>query len=634
MIYKYLLTAVACFCLARGNLSAQFVGGDGGGFAVLKVNNPRGCLVFEGGSNSGDGYGFGTTTTNCVMHSGAGNNDGYGFGTSATSCVMHSGAGNNDGYSVGISPAVCIMRSGAGFEDGYGVGLSPEVCFFIGGDNDGYTSATGLTDDFCEVTKTRLFSQPCGVRDNGKYCNAFTGEQAAAGEPAGNIWSIDGIQNTLWFEFYPPSSGTFSIETINTDSTFDTQIAVYQVDALTHCPACQISSAESGGIGNNARIVLSCLDPNQLYYLQLDGNLGSTGKTAIRITDICPPPPYSGTDECDNNVVSQHNTYNLCLTPNTTGASDPDAASLTNIGNSSTSICGQNLDLNLENSTFLPVQFNSNALQIDVSLNQSLCNRGFSVMVFQAPSLLCPSSAQWGDAAHPLVGCFEGNGLGNVVQLDSLNPNTVYYILVDGVRGDGGLIQLDISPILPLTWLTFEGERIEQKHHLYWETGTEQNTAYFDIERSSDALNFEKIGNTAAAGNSSLPLGYMFIDSNPLIGHNYYRIKQVDNDQHFDYSRIIVLDNFSDGKLDFNIYPNPATEQITLYSQSQLVGNTCYFELYDVLGRLLMQQSIANLRQQSQDISVAHLLAGAYFIHIKNEENQVIYRHKLIKKDR
>ncbi len=631
MTIRTLLSLVFFFAplLLLGQDTLRFTGGAGDGYAVGTSST---VCILNNGTGGGDGYAVGTSPTVCVMNVGTGYADGYAVGASPTICVMNVGTGYADGYGIGISPTNCVMNVGTGFNDGFGIGRSPDICFFTGVANDGYASARNVSDEYCEITKTRLYATPCGIRDNGSFCNAFTSEQAALGEPSGQAWTLDGIQHTLWFEFYPPSFGTFSIETFN--SNFDPQIAVYEANETTNCPACQIASAESGGAGNNARITLSCLDPNKKYYLQLDGNGGSTGTTSIRISETCPAPAYDGTDECNGTVANRHDVYNFCLSPHSAGGSDPNAASSAAIAAASNSLCGLSTDVIWENSTFLPIQFNSTELQIDVILNQSTCGNGFSILLFQAPTTACPAPNEWASATHPLVGCFEGNGLGNVVELQNLTPNTPYFLLVDGVQGDGGLLQLNIAPLLPLTWLDFRAERIDRKHHLYWQTGTEINTSHFEIERSADALQFERIGSRAAAGQSTSRQHYTHTDANPLYGFNYYRIKQVDNDGAYSYSSIAVLQNLEEQPYGFSLFPNPATAAFTLRAHASLPENELYFvEIYDALGRKIQRQALPHIAQNSQTIDIHTLTAGVYTVCIVSQTQGRVFQEKLVKKD-
>lgn len=80
---------------------------------------------------------------------------------------------------------------------------------------------------------------------------------------------------------------------------------------------------------------------------------------------------------------------------------------------------------------------------------------------------------------------------------------------------------------LPVELLRFEAVCDKNVVRLAWTTGSESNNSHFEIERSRDGITFERIGDLQGAGNSHVPLDYVFIDDQPL-GLAYYRLKQVD----------------------------------------------------------------------------------------------------------
>lgn len=100
---------------------------------------------------------------------------------------------------------------------------------------------------------------------------------------------------------------------------------------------------------------------------------------------------------------------------------------------------------------------------------------------------------------------------------------------------------------------------------LKWETCSETNNYGFDIERSSDNKNFEKIGFVMGNGNTFSEIDYSFTDSGLLPGVYYYRLKQVDYDGTYEYSSIIktTLKNPDSFSLSQN-YPNPFNPETTI----------------------------------------------------------------------
>ncbi len=121
---------------------------------------------------------------------------------------------------------------------------------------------------------------------------------------------------------------------------------------------------------------------------------------------------------------------------------------------------------------------------------------------------------------------------------------------------------------------------------LEWETATEINNDYFNIERSKDGLVWYEIDHIDGARNSSQTNHYNTIDENTYLGISYYRLKQTDFDGLYSYSEIISV-NF-DYQSNLTFYPNP-TENILI-----IKGDKTEFEalsIFNVLG----QNVIANV---------------------------------------
>jgi len=140
------------------------------------------------------------------------------------------------------------------------------------------------------------------------------------------------------------------------------------------------------------------------------------------------------------------------------------------------------------------------------------------------------------------------------------------------------------SAPLPLTLLDLTAVRQDAQARLLWKTSNESNVARFVIQRGSDSKTFVTIGTVTAKGNSSATTNYSFDDTQPFTGANYYRLKMVDQDEKFVYSKTVVL-SFGSPKLD--ISPNPAHGTANLYIGN--AGEAFYIQVFDGSGRQTRQ---------------------------------------------
>ncbi|HXA02050.1 MAG TPA: right-handed parallel beta-helix repeat-containing protein [Cytophagaceae bacterium] len=115
---------------------------------------------------------------------------------------------------------------------------------------------------------------------------------------------------------------------------------------------------------------------------------------------------------------------------------------------------------------------------------------------------------------------------------------------------------------LPVELISFSATKNDDHSvSLAWSTASERNNNRFELQRSADGINFETIATIAGYGNSNMIINYSAMDNSPSVGENYYRLKQVDNDGKFSFSKINNLD-FNGNK--FSIIP--ANDGFTLVS--------------------------------------------------------------------
>jgi hypothetical protein len=179
---------------------------------------------------------------------------------------------------------------------------------------------------------------------------------------------------------------------------------------------------------------------------------------------------------------------------------------------------------------------------------------------------------------------------------------------------------------LPLTWLYAQGEIIDGRSHLTWATAEEHNTKNFEIEHSQDGHEYTTIGATPAAGNSAQPKEYAWIHTTPATGANYYRIKQVDLDNKFTYSRIIPL-LYNPSLTQTTAVPNPFTSSLTIVLATP--ADRSMLTIYNTAGVPLVKTQLPDgARQQNLDLSA--LPAGVYFLQMQSGAHQEMLR--LLKK--
>ncbi len=169
--------------------------------------------------------------------------------------------------------------------------------------------------------------------------------------------------------------------------------------------------------------------------------------------------------------------------------------------------------------------------------------------------------------------------------------------------------------LLPITLSYFTGALQHKSVALAWETLTEENFDYFEVQRSVNGAAFETIGAVKGNGFTSEPQQYAFTDPSPRIGFNYYRLNAVDYDGTSELFQVISVEV----KPDFSsvrIYPNPNNgDSFTLAIPENLQGGIFNLAVTDVNGNVLLEQQVAESTVQASFQS--KLAPGIYFVSLE-----------------
>ncbi|WP_207435392.1 T9SS type A sorting domain-containing protein [Sabulibacter ruber] len=187
---------------------------------------------------------------------------------------------------------------------------------------------------------------------------------------------------------------------------------------------------------------------------------------------------------------------------------------------------------------------------------------------------------------------------------------------------------------LPVTWLSFDGKAKEEGNQLSWSTASETNSDFFKVERSSDGKIFLEIGEVRAKGNSSQVQRYEFTDKDlpQRVSTLYYRIKQLDFDGKFEYSKTIAVNRKDEpAKQIVSVSPNPFRSSLTLRLNSFKKGKGVQLWLFDMNGREMYKMEIPD--NIDNEIKLEHLSKfkpGVYLLRV-TLDGKFTFDSKLIK---
>ncbi|WP_158607199.1 SGNH/GDSL hydrolase family protein [Pontibacter oryzae] len=164
-----------------------------------------------------------------------------------------------------------------------------------------------------------------------------------------------------------------------------------------------------------------------------------------------------------------------------------------------------------------------------------------------------------------------------------------------------GVWSNSISPILsaaaaplPVELMHFGAAATNNEIILTWSTASEENNRHFELQRMHEGIDFTTIGTVAGAGNSLHKLNYTYHDNTAPAGKLLYRLRQVDLDGTFTYSKIVSVTYAPTLQKEAQVYPNPTNKpgQVHLLAFGYVAETPVTIRLFSAIGALMYSQSV------------------------------------------
>lgn len=305
-----------------------------------------------------------------------------------------------------------------------------------------------------------------------------------------------------------------------------------------------------------------------------------------------------GTPGGNDDLIVNHNitiTGNFILTNGSITVNAPNTLTITG-----------DLSLNSSSTTFV-----ANGAGINVGGNFSNSNNSGNVQILGTLAI----------AGNFTNGT--GSGMGAVIDVGATGS-----IAFGGTCSNPGTVMNDTDSftgcdniILPVELVDFRGTATPDGNLLQWETASERNNDFFEIQRSLNGSDWEAIASVQGNGDSDQFISYQYLDRNPLPGRNFYRLRQVDFDGAFEFSYIISVITGDIPQLQVQaFYPNPTAQYLTL---SYLTDNEepLVCQIYDLTGRMIVSHRTANSFGFNEITFDFHMLSdGAYLLRLHNQD--------------
>ncbi|MEY3412718.1 MAG: hypothetical protein RIQ70_1407 [Bacteroidota bacterium] len=209
------------------------------------------------------------------------------------------------------------------------------------------------------------------------------------------------------------------------------------------------------------------------------------------------------------------------------------------------------------------------------------------------------------------------------------SSNASYYTATQ--LGTGEIVP---TAVLPVVFIRFDVVKNTNENVLAWSTSQETDNKLFEIERAHDGMNFEIIGSIQGNRTTSSVSKYIFSDKsvNSFLP-TYYRLKQIDLNNQFEYSSVVFLNGAETNKT-LSIFPNPIKEGENIFIQfNDNDAGTANVDILNLSGVLLHEFDINPIDpavKNEIDLQPLKLKKGEYLFKIKTVVNE--YHAKIMVK--
>lgn len=215
---------------------------------------------------------------------------------------------------------------------------------------------------------------------------------------------------------------------------------------------------------------------------------------------------------------------------------------------------------------------------------------------------------------------------------DGLHPNKLGEAKMAQVWFEAILNEVIIP--LPVELHSFKGIATQSQVQLDWETASEQDKAFFKVQRGQSATAFDSIGRVAGAGTTSLPPSYTFQDKEVGNGVNYNRLRQVDPDGTESYSPVVSVSRVQAVTEEMRVYPtrtkssHPVTVQMLALQPLEKFS----ISIYTLEGKLVKEYEAEadNRGNFIQLLNTAGLSDGSMYMVRASLPGRAFIRHLMI----
>jgi len=164
-------------------------------------------------------------------------------------------------------------------------------------------------------------------------------------------------------------------------------------------------------------------------------------------------------------------------------------------------------------------------------------------------------------------------------------------------------------------FVSFTSKKETSGMRLTWRVHEEDKLLRYEIERSVNGVNFEKIAIVPAKAQEE----YSYIDSRPLGGQSFYRIKGVDVDTKYGFSTVLSINAGKSGVV-FKAFPTIVQSQLTI--QHDPAGADTHIIITNQDGKTV-KNLVPSKGSMETQVDLSSVVRGIYVLKFTDEDGTI-----------
>ena len=237
----------------------------------------------------------------------------------------------------------------------------------------------------------------------------------------------------------------------------------------------------------------------------------------------------------------------------------------------------------------------------------------------------------------PLITAFLEDSYAGAKKPLSVTAKSVYDFDINGnaVSSDANRFRIvfkQTAGTLPVTFRTISAKQVEKNIDVEWRVENEININKYEVEKSSNAIDFEKVNTTVAVDANRTNINYKWIDENPKHGNNYYRVRSVSADGKYDYSKTVLV-KISNANSSIVVSPNPTMGDNIGIAFTNMAAGVYEIKLLNAVGQTILTKQTNYVPGNSvENIRTGGLAAGVYELAVTRPDRSVTSVKVIVRK--